>query len=209
MTPFAELIVPFTRENRGKYRLPSNDKVTEIAGSPVAWVQQSLSYDDRHTSPAIYVQGDAALPATPLRQPSPIRDNRPSPLLLPDEHAYISAFSQRGRNASICPHRCASRNMGRNPVGKSSLCHRSGPARPGIAGRGKTFLRADRAARATGGGQRLCRQGGAEPQSAARRCDLPPFLWRAGPAAGTDAALAGLGGDGGSVRSRRDQRPCH
>ena len=73
----------------------------------------------------------------------------------------------------------------------------------------EAVLRADRAARAAGGGQRLRRQGRAEPQSAAGRSDLPPLLRRARPAAGADAALARLGRDGRSVRPGRDQQPRH
>src|SRR6202011_924774 len=74
-----------------------------------------------------------------------------------------------------------------------------GPARAVLGRRTQALLRTDRAARAAGRRQRLCRQSGAEPQPAARRPHLPPLLRRARPAARTDAALAGIGRDGGRL----------
>ena len=90
------------------------------------------------------------------------QDNGQSTLLLPGEHAYISTFSPRGRNAPICPCCRDHCNVCCDPVGKSPSCSCPGPARAGLAGGAEAVLRADRAARAAGGGQRLCRQGGAD-----------------------------------------------
>src|SRR5205085_5131430 len=74
----------------------------------------------------------------------------------------------------------------------------AGPARAGLGCGTEVVLRGDRAAGAAGGRERLCRQDGAKPQSTHGRSDLPPLLRRARPAAGTDAALAGIGRNGRS-----------
>ena len=79
---------------------------------------------------------------------------------------------------------------------RCNACAGAGPPRAVLGRRTAAVLRADRAARAAGGGQRLCRQDRAEPQSAAGRSDLPPLLRRARPAARADAALARIGRDG-------------
>ncbi len=92
---------------------------------------------------------------------------------------------------------------------RCNACAGAGPARAVLGRRTAAVLRADRAARAAGGGQRLCRQDRAEPQPAAGRPDLPPLLRRARPAARADAALARIGRDGRSVRPRRHQQPRH
>ena len=54
--------------------------------------------------------------------------------------------------------------------------------------RAALVLRTGGAARGAGGGQRLRRQGGAEPQSAPRRSDLSPLLRRAREEAATSCS---------------------
>ena len=92
---------------------------------------------------------------------------------------------------------------------RCNACAGAGPARAVLGRRAAAVLRADRAARAAGGGERLCRQDRAEPQPAAGRPALPPLLRRPRPAARADAALARIGRDGRSVGARRHQQPRH
>ncbi|MGY3118808.1 hypothetical protein ACVWXQ_002745 [Bradyrhizobium sp. S3.14.4] len=132
----------------------------------------------------------------------------PGALLLAGERAYIPASFPRGRNVSIDPDR---RHHGivHSVFSPPQSGRRAGPSCPVLARRAAAVLCADRAAGAAGRRQRLRRQGGAEPQSAAGRPDLPPLLRRTGPAARADAALAGLRCHRRCLRPRRHQRPRH
>ena len=88
------------------------------------------------------------------------------------EAAYASDLTPHCR---LRRHPDARRPLG--PAGRRarSAQQRQVPTQAAVA----ALLRAGGEAGGAGGGQRLCRQGGAEPQSAVRRPDLPPLLRRA------------------------------
>ena len=123
-----------------------------------------------------------------------------------DSRAGKSAYA-----SDLTPHcRLRRRPHARRPLGPAGRGACVGAAARGAdASAAAAFLRAGGEAGGAGGGQRLRRQGGAEPQSAVRRPDLPPLLRRARERRPAGAALARLRRDRRPLGAHRHQRARH